>query len=257
MVQQKSSGYSKRVCFLKDVPVLFLRDIKTLAIADLHIGLEYEFWSYGITIPPQADLFFKQLESVIQTTSAEKLVIVGDVKHNIPGVSIRELKEIPRFLKKLSNLVKVEIVEGNHDGNLRDMWEDFHPASGLRIGRYGFFHGHAWPSEEVVRASVLIIAHLHPAIEFRSKFGYRSVQRVWVEGNCKRETLERRYGLKKKTKIMILPAFNPLVGSYPLNSNIPQEKTKIVEKIVDLKNSKIYMLDGTFLGSLDLLVKSL
>jgi hypothetical protein len=40
--------------------------------------------------------------SYIQTNSPDRVILLGDVKHNVPQVSWQEKGEIPRFLEKLA-----------------------------------------------------------------------------------------------------------------------------------------------------------
>ncbi|MFX1466958.1 MAG: metallophosphoesterase, partial [Promethearchaeota archaeon] len=92
-----------------------------LIVADLHIGLESQFAKKGIHFPSQTPLIEDKLKKLINEYMPSKLVVLGDVKHNIPGISIQEWKEIPRLFKNLAKLVNIEIFPGNHDGNLEKL----------------------------------------------------------------------------------------------------------------------------------------
>jgi len=95
--------------FIKNYPALFIPEIKTLVIADLHIGISYELYKSGINIPSQVKEMKKTIEKLIKQTKAKRLIILGDIKHDVPGISVQELREIPEFLKALSKKIKVEI----------------------------------------------------------------------------------------------------------------------------------------------------
>ena len=72
---------------------------KTLVIADLHIGVEYELYKSGIRIPKQTDKLLARIKNLLKTTKANRLVLLGDLKHFIPYLSIQEIKELPKFIK--------------------------------------------------------------------------------------------------------------------------------------------------------------
>ena len=111
--------------FLTDEPALLITDKtygKILAIADIHLGIESELYNNGIVIAPQSKKLFDKIASLIRLTKADKLVIIGDLKHKIPGISFRELKEIPKFMKPLAEMIDVILVKGNHDTELHGLF---------------------------------------------------------------------------------------------------------------------------------------
>ena len=123
---------------------------RVLVAADLHLGLEHELWLGGICIPSQTEKILKRLKSSLSVMEPDRLLLLGDVKHNIPRTSWQERKEVPSFLRSLAEDVMVDIVPGNHDGGLADMapgGSRVHPSSGLIIDGVGYFHGHTWPDK--------------------------------------------------------------------------------------------------------------
>jgi len=244
--------------FLKDCPALFISDIKTLVISDLHIGLEHDLYTRGIIIPAQAEKFSKIIEKLIKQTGANRLVILGDVKYEVPGMSFRELKEIPKILENLKKKVKVIITKGNHDTYLEQILPKgvkLHSSRGFRIKKYGFFHGHAWPSKKLMQCDYLFMGHIQPAIEFRDKLGYRSVHQVWVVSQLNSEVIKKKHRIKKtgKLNLTIVPSFNELSGYLVLNKELKENLTGPLfsSKAVDIEKSKIYFIDGTYLGKLE------
>jgi len=242
--------------FLTDYPALFIPEEKILVIADLHIGVEHELYESGIVIPPQAEKFSKIIGKLVKATKAETLVILGDVKHLVPGISYREMKEIPKLFSFLIEKVKVIVCLGNHDTYLKELIPNevkIYSSRGFRIGRYGFFHGHAWPSKELMECDWLFIAHIHPVIEFVDNFGYRNIEQVWVKGKLDEEVVKKKYKIKKcgKLNTIIFPTFNKLLGGLALNSVFNKEYIgPLLENAIDVDKCKLYLLDGTFLGSI-------
>jgi len=148
-------------------------------------------------------------------------------------------------------------VKGNHDDRLEETIPHgvkIVSSRGTKIGKYGFFHGHAWPSKKLLSCEYLLMGHVHPALEFVDRFGFRSIEQVWVRGNLNLEKVKRKFKIKKvgKLNLIILPVFNNMLGGVPINKIKRQELIGPVmsSDLVDLEKSNIYLLDGTFLGNL-------
>jgi hypothetical protein len=250
--------------FLTGEPALQIG--KSLVVADLHLGIEREFYQSGIKFPSQTEKIAKRMDGLIKETKAERLVILGDVKHKVPGISIQEMREVPEFLNHLSEKAKVDIVAGNHDGGLEKFAPPqvrIHPGSGFALDGIYFSHGHAWPGGEFLSCSHIIIGHQHPFIEFRDRLGYRFREPVWVRGALDRDRLKERYKEipGKLPELVIMPAFNELSGGAAINLRMDAESVRNfigpVMKAADEKKLRIYLLDGTYLGSLPDLKKKL
>ena len=237
-------------------PAAFISEEKILAISDIQIGLEHELYKKGIVIHAQVDRFLKDLTKLIKKTKSKKLLIVGDLKHKVPGISLREERELIRFFKEITKIVDVILVRGNHDTGLKGLLPDsvkVYESPGVKIGNYGFFHGHAWPAKEIMECDNLIMGHLQPGVEFSDKIGYSTVERVWLRGDLDKKKIMERYKIEKtgKLELTILPAFNKLLGSAPVNK---MEKEDFMGPFsngaLDMKKSKVYLLDGTFIGTI-------
>jgi len=244
--------------FIKNFPALFIPEIKSLVVADLHIGIEYELYKSGIKIPNQVKDMEKNINNLIKQTKAKRLIILGDIKHDVPGISVQEMREIPEFLKIISKKIRVEICLGNHDTYLKEILPEnikLHGAKGFKIKNYGFNHGHAWPSKELMTCNYLIISHTHPTIQFIDKFGYRIVEPVWIKGKIDQEKIKEKYKVKKtgKLEVIIMPAFNNLLGGTPINIKTTSDELLgplLKNNFVNMNESEIYLLDGTYLGKL-------
>jgi putative SbcD/Mre11-related phosphoesterase len=230
--------------FIKDYPVVFLKEEKCLVAAELHLGIEYEILKNGFYVTSQFKKFFDHFKRLIQKTEAKKLILVGDVKHEVPGLNPREIKELPKFFEKINEMVEVILTKGNHDAQIEDLIQNvkIHGARGFKFGKYGFFHGHAWPSTKLLKCKYWFIAHLHPCIEIKGKFGSKIFRRVWLKGFVNKKEVHKKFGKKVgKIKVIVLPAFNNLVGCANIKENLES-------KFFDFKNAEVYLLDGTYLG---------
>ena len=237
--------------FLTGEPALLIE--KALVVAVLHIGIEHEFRQAGLKVPSQLEEMVKRIDALLEKNRAKKLIILGDVKHKVPGISWQEEREVPGFFSHFK--VPVEVVPGNHDGGLKDLAPGvkIHPSSGIMVGNTWLCHGHAWPHKDFLKARQVVIAHSHPRLEFRSRLGYRWMEPVWVRAGLDKKKLARRFKeVKKAPELVVMPAFNPFAGGISVNRKMKEkELLGPVIKCARMKKAGLYLLDGTFLGELE------
>ena len=257
---------------------------RTIVVADLHLGWEMALSHEGIHVPTQTPKLLRKILDIIVSYKPEKLLILGDVKHTVATAETMEWHDIPDFFSALEKRVReISVIRGNHDGNLEPLLPDkvrILPASGVAIGDVGFFHGHRWPSPTLLNCKTLVMGHVHPVVAFRDPAGFRVMRQVWVKANCSGTQLAKvllekhRTRLKKNpeeafrenskikpriSQLFIMPSFNDFLGGRPLNERRPisDVKAKMVvgpvlrSEAVDIRNAETYLLDGTFLGTLE------
>jgi len=253
---------------------------KILFIADIHIGIENEYRLSGLNMPSQTGKLLSRIESLLEKTKARKLVLIGDIKHKVPGISWQEEREVPAFLSRLAEKVEMHVVPGNHDGGIAKYIPrgvKLYPMAGMLFGKVYASHGHAWPEPSFLQAKYLVMSHSHPQVEFRDRLGYTWRERVWIRAGLDRKRLSEKYAKSlegarapsghRLPELIVMPAFNPLSGGIPVNKKKPERKkeggtayaisgsTFSPERSPILKSAKmqparIYMLDGTYLGRL-------
>ena len=225
---------------------------RVLVAADLHLGLEHELWLGGVSIPSQTEKILVRLLGFLAEVKPDRLLLLGDIKHNVPKTSWQEKREIPEFLRRLSAQVLVEVVPGNHDSNLADMAPlgvRVRPSSGFVLDGVGYFHGHTWPDEKVMRADSLVAGHLHPAIRLPDRVGHSHSLPVWAKARLMSAAVQEHYGFARNSEIIIAPAFNILCGGLPLNEPVEEMRGPLLA-MADWDGARLYLLDGTDLGTL-------
>ena len=257
---------------------------KTLLIADPHLGWEMQLQKKGIHVPSQTSKILNKLITIISEYKPDRLVILGDVKYTVVSHELGEWHDIPDFFSKLQKYISnIAIVRGNHDANLEpllpkniELWQ----ASGAVIGDVGVFHGHKWPSPALIGCKTLIMGHLHPVVVFRAPAGFKITRQVLMRARCNTdallqillhkngvrikgsaaETLKKQYNITPKAmEIFIMPSFNDFLGGRPINETKPKNEIgsdKLIGPVlrseaVDVDEAEIYLLDGTFLGTLN------
>jgi len=232
---------------------LFLPRAKVLAVADLHIGYEFELSRSGVKIPSQTPRMKRRLLDMIDSEKPKELIIVGDLKHNIPYVGDWEFEELERFVRDLP--VRVRIIKGNHDVGLSSIIHaentSFGNVRGEIVGKVGFFHGHTWPRKELLQCRYLVLGHSHPVILLVDRLGVQTRLPCFIEAMPKWEEVEKRYpseleGYNEKLRVIILPSFNELFGGTAFNVEVPLGP--LAKNCLDIPNSKVILLDGTVVG---------
>jgi len=197
---------------LKNAPALEYNG--HLVIADLHLGIEKEYWHKGYEMPSQNNELLKRIKKI--KGKNEKLIILGDLKHNIPNITYRERHELPEFINELKKEFKeVIIIKGNHDGNLERLVDGV--VKEYFVGDVAFIHGHS-VSKKALKADKIIAGHMHPVYAYKNHIGHRQTKKCFII----------------TPKIIILPSFTKLSpGSNelakPLRKHIEDEERLLLD----------------------------
>jgi putative SbcD/Mre11-related phosphoesterase len=230
----------------------------TLLISDLHLGLEKEMAKKGFRLPAYSVKMVERVKDMAEKYNTKRLAVLGDVKHTVGKVEDIDWGVVPWFFDTLLDLFEaVDVVPGNHDGNIRTVLPQkvtLHTSQGMVMGagsgRIGVAHGHAWPSEEAIATRNLVIGHSHFTYEMRDSLGSRTREAVWVRAEYDVAELMKGAGyesrLKGKGKLTVMPPFNRLVGGQPINrSRSFQFGPVLSSRSVSLEDADIFLTDGT------------
>lgn len=202
---------------------------KYLVISDLHLGIEKELFLKGINIPAQTNKLIEKIMFLKEKFNVKNLIIVGDLKHNVPKISIIELKEVPYFLDRISEeFKKVFVLKGNHDGGLNKIVnkkDNLYLLKELKIGKVVFTHGNR---KNKFDGDIFVIGHHHFVISITSSIGESFYEKVIVRG------------FYNDKEIIILPAFSDLAGNW----EIGEFHGPIAKRI---ENYEVYTLNGILL----------
>jgi hypothetical protein len=230
-------------------PVLIIKEKKIIVIADLHIGIENELRERGLEAPSQTKSMTKRLIKLLEKYKPERIILLGDIKHNIPSSTFQERTDVKHFIETIEPYGTLHILPGNHDGGIKKLLKQnifLHPSNGYAYENIGFIHGHRWPKEEIMHCKHIIIAHTHPTIMLTDRLGYKTFEPCWIKGRFIETKIKEKYPSSNKNQdVIIMPAFNPLCGGIAAN------KEPIIGpfgKIIDIKNAEVYLLNGTALG---------
>jgi len=231
---------------------------RTLLISDLHLGLEKEMAKKGFRLPAYSVKMVERVKNIAEKYGTNRLAVLGDVKHTVGKVEDIDWGVVPWFFDTLLDLFEaVEVVPGNHDGNIKTVLPQkvtLHTSQGMVLGRgsgrIGVAHGHAWPSEEAIATRNLVIGHSHFTYEMRDSLGSRTREAVWVRAEYDVAELMEGAGYESKPKgtgkLTVMPPFNRLVGGQPINrSRSFQFGPVLSSRSVSLDDADIFLTDGT------------
>jgi len=156
------------------------------------------------------------------------------------------------MLETLLGIVdEIHLVPGNHDGGIQAYLPKdivLHPNKGFTLGAIGIWHGHCWPSEEVMASRTVVMGHVHPQAAFVDGIETRSAERCWVRGGWDFAAAHREYEVLGEGFLM-MPAFNPLCGGSHVNDP-GRRKIGVVLRhgLAKILGAEMWLLDGTNLG---------
>lgn len=235
---------------IPDHPALLAGE--SLVVTDLHIGLEAEIGRHGVYVTSQTRKMADRLVRLLDKHRPKRLVLLGDVKHYIPGTSALERRDLPAFFTAVAPAVpEIEITAGNHDALIRYALPTsvrLRRPTGLVADGFGFLHGHAWPSKGVMAARVVVAGHNHPAFVAVDRLGHRTVAPAWMRLPLRRHVA--RYS-RVGRELVVIPSFNPLCGGTPVNDTRQRLLGPLTSpKVSRVEDGELHLLDGTYLGRL-------
>jgi DNA ligase-associated metallophosphoesterase len=140
----------------------------TLFIADPHFGKSAAFRHFGIAAPDETESDLQRLDSILDETAAEKLVVLGDFFHARVGRS-KSIFDVFLAWRKKRSALEIVVVRGNHDRSAGDPpldWNIHCVADGWKAGPYICHHEPCGKT-----AGHVFCGHIHPAFSLRERSG--------------------------------------------------------------------------------------
>ncbi|MBS7615573.1 metallophosphoesterase, partial [Candidatus Bathyarchaeota archaeon] len=161
---------------------------RVMVISDLHIGWEVALAEEGVHVPSQTRRLFERLKGLLVSQKPDRLIVLGDVKHTVSKIDFEEWRDVPWFFEETCKVVpKVQVVPGNHDGDLEALLPEsveLLSPRGIVLGDVGLFHGHTWPEIGMLSCIMLVAGHVHPVVVFSDLVGFRITKQVWIRASC-------------------------------------------------------------------------
>jgi len=233
-----------RLHFIENGPALLVeQEQRVLVVADLHMGIESGLERYGVHITSRSTARAERVIACIKETEPDLLLLLGDVKHNVPVTTRQEYRELPRILQSFRELVPIAVTPGNHDGGIdRFLLEgELLPAGGTIIEGVGYLHGHTHPAAGL-SSHLIILGHHHPVVSLMDAVGCAARARpAYLYSVFEEPTGER-------TRLLFVPAFNEFAGGIDVGL-LRESGLGPLSRCIDEKNAEVFLADGTYVGS--------
>ncbi|MEM3373129.1 MAG: metallophosphoesterase [Candidatus Anstonellales archaeon] len=172
---------------------IYIKDLNALVTSDYHLGYEEVLYREGIYVPDvQLNKIIKQLKFMRSNTKAEKIYLLGDLKHEFSEFTYSEFTEVRQLIEFLSNEFKeIYLVRGNHDNYIIQYLN----KQGFEFHNYIidedilFIHGDKSPMElgidlENEKLKTIIMGHLHPSIVLEDSIKIRRKFKIGLEAKA-------------------------------------------------------------------------
>ncbi len=213
--------------------VVYIKSIRALVLADVHIGIEFSAAVKGVFLPSVQYSEIKDLlNDLLIEYHPDKLIIVGDFKHEFSRKTTQELREIVDMLEFIESFgIDFVLVRGNHDNFLRGFLDDFKVTfvePFYSEGKYTFIHGHQDIPLDDIPGDFIIMGHEHPSILLVDDVGAKAKVPVFL------------FGEFKDKRILVLPAFSPLAPGSEINVLRREDLLSPILRNIPLDRFRIY-----------------
>ncbi len=232
--------------FVYNAPALIHED--ALIVSDTHFGMERKMRNKGIFDESFSQRLCTRLLTLMNEHEKKKLIILGDVKEDITALDEYTRKSLHTLSKKYS----IAIVKGNHDGGIEQFINaEIKPTEGFVYKGLGLLHGHSWPDPLLMKCEYIIAGHSHPIVTLTDTLGKRHSEPVWLIAPGEKKKIKKRFeNANENVKLILMPAFNPLVGT-TINSHKKTHLGPLINNnLFKLDDALVLRLDGTSLGNL-------
>ncbi|MDD1713850.1 MAG: metallophosphoesterase [Methanoregulaceae archaeon] len=243
-----------RLEFVGEGPALLVREeIRVLAVADLHLGIESDMARHGMHFRSRSKERMERLEACIRKKKPDLLVLLGDIKHNVPVTSRQEYIELPEAVSRLRALVPVRVFPGNHDTGIGRFFseEEILPREGGIIDGTGYIHGHTYPAPELA-GRLIISGHHHPMVNLQDEVGCSLRSAAYLHVPLEESCIGfSKGGEGGRSRVLFMPAFNELTG-YDIRKTV-QDPFSPLSRCMKTGEAEVYLTDGTYIGPLSVL----
>ncbi|MEK6880702.1 MAG: metallophosphoesterase [Nanoarchaeota archaeon] len=221
--------FQKNIQFINKA--VHLKNEKILVISDIHIGYEEALNKQGIFIPRfQFKETIEDIKKILKETGKlDKIIILGDLKHEFGTISEQEWNETLDFLTILEkNTNEIILIKGNHDTILGPIAnkKNIKIQDYYKLKEYFFCHGNKLFQEIFdKKIKYIFLGHLHPAVALKEESKIEKYKCFLV-------------GKERGKTIILLPSFIPIIEG----SDLIKENMKIFGKI-SINNFKVYAVE--------------
>jgi putative SbcD/Mre11-related phosphoesterase len=215
---------------LDGLPIAYIKSLKSLVVADLHLGYEGVMAKRGMLLPKiNYRKITDMLEEALAKTMATNIIVDGDIKNEFSTVDQEEFNELFDFINfAREKKAKLILIKGNHDNFVERYREPFKltvASQELKINDYFFFHGEELPTG-FRKSKMLFMGHEHPALGVLNAAGLKEKVKCFLLG---------RYN---GVPLLVLPAMNYFAAGTDVNMHPKSHLLSPVFKKADIDKMK-------------------
>ena len=179
-MKKKAAGEETKIKYVGKCLLIESGGERILVVGDLHLGYEEALNRTGVLVGRKMfDEMISDLNAVFgEVGKVDKVVLLGDVKHDFGGISKQEWKDVNAILDYFESMSGgVVVVKGNHDNILEPILKKRKmKLLGVYIWNgFAFLHGDE-DYEEVwgKKTDTIVVGHGHPAVRLNEPKGIKS-----------------------------------------------------------------------------------
>lgn len=205
----------------------------TVVLGDLHLGYERALEMEGMYVPrTNTESIRDSLNKILCRYEPERVVLLGDVKHDFKRSGFEEKREVTKIVSLLGEAAETVVVKGNHDNYIQNIVGDLGilAVDYVDVMGYRLEHGH---SDSGVRP--VIIGHEHPSVRIPGAVGGGLKIQCFVHA--------------RKEGVIVIPPFSPYSSG---NDLVLDEKCVMAPALrsTDFGSAELYGV--TDMGLMDL-----
>jgi len=230
-------------------PALVLDDKQRILVAaDLHMGIESDLRLHGIHLQSRGADRISRLIDLVQEVSPDMILLLGDIKHRVPGTSWQEFRELPALFSELRRHAVLRVTPGNHDPGIEEFLKpsELLPTEGSLIDGIGFLHGHTRP-DPILAGHLILAGHHHPVVSLFDEVGVALRSPCYVLGEIAGDIFETPAD-GTKTRVLLVPAFNEFSG-YGIEKTFKSPFSPLSRAMIQ-ETAECFLSDGTYGGDL-------
>ncbi len=225
--------------------LLVERDLRVLVVADLHMGIESGLERHGVHVTSRSAARRDRVLACIEEAKPDLLLLLGDIKHNVPVTSRQEYRELPGVLDAFRDRVPIAVVPGNHDGGIDRFLRpgELLPIDGVIIDGVGYLHGHTHPDPDL-SGHLIILGHHHPVVSLIDSVGCAARARpAYLYSGVAAPCIPESH-----TRLLFVPAFNEFAGGIDIG-RLRASGLGPLSRCIDDRTAEVFLADGTYVGS--------
>ena len=218
------------------------------------MGIESDLRLHGIHLQSRGPDRIARLVGLIKDTAPDIILMLGDIKHRVPGTSWQEFREIPALFSNIRKKTRIRVTPGNHDPGIEEFLrpDELLPKEGSIFEGIGVLHGHTKP-DSCLAGHLMLAGHHHPVASLSDEVGIALRSPCYVLAELDDKIFQIPEPSEEKTRILMIPAFNEFSG-YNIEKTFRSPFSPLSRAVVK-ETAECLLADGTYAGDLLSLIR--